>query len=122
MQVLIFELFLLKLKNFNFYIGSILKRGRVIVHSDENKENSSSLNFNNNTTPSKKKVRIITPPEEVELRKITVLGSNLATGRSEQKKLFNDDLQEGCLQQNEDTKIEDMETEKIIEVRHTNFF
>ncbi|KAL1805145.1 hypothetical protein ACET3Z_028213 [Daucus carota] len=95
--------------------GSILKRGRVIVHSDENKENSSSLNFNNNTTPSKKKVRIVTLPEEVELRKITVLGSNLATGRSEQKKLFNDDLQEGCLQQIEDTKIEDMETEKIIE-------
>ncbi|KAL1816296.1 hypothetical protein ACET3Z_018870 [Daucus carota] len=72
--------------------GSILKRTRNNTENNANNETSIPVNVNSSVTPSKKRVRIVTPLEEVAQLKSTSLEKQLIPVYSNQKELCKDGL------------------------------
>lgn len=73
-----------------FVIGSILKRGRNVSLNNSNKENIYAENTSKSVTPSQKRVKIITPLEEIEMNNLTTVGSRMNPIYRNPKKLFVD--------------------------------
>ena len=73
-------------------LGSILKRTRNNTENNANNETSIPVNVNSSVTPSKKRVRIVTPLEEVAQLKSTSLEKQLIPVYSNQKELCKDGL------------------------------
>lgn len=74
------------------------------------------MSFNSNVTPSKKRVKILTPSEHDGLLKSNSMGMQLIQVDSHQKKLFKDDLDNENHLQDGQAKISQAKNIKISEV------